>query len=440
MIRNLRKKFIIVAMSSTLVVLVAIMTGLNGLNYYRMLKQADEMTEMIANNNGSFKSEPPQKPEDNEDSNQAQDNSYQNNKDLEKAGTNGVSEDKAPDNKFKPKGMSPETPYETRYFSVSLDSDGNCESANLESIAAISEDEAISYAKKTYSGKTTGFINIYRYRVTKTDDGNLIVFIDCRKNISDFKNTLLISVSVSFLGFLAVFILVLLFSKIVFKPVAESYEKQKQFITDAGHEIKTPLTIIDANTEVLEMETGENQWTKSIRNQVKRLTVLTGQLITLAKLDEHDSKLESNKFCISQDMEEAVASFEILAKKKSKKMNPRIQENVYMTGDERAIQQLIGILLDNAIKYSTEGSIINISLLNKGKRVFINVHNDVENIDIGNQDILFERFYRADSSRNSKTGGTGIGLSVAKAIVTSHKGKITAESKDGKSLDIDVVL
>ncbi len=188
------------------------------------------------------------------------------------------------------------------------------------------------------------------------------------------------------------------------------------------------------------METGENQWTKSIRNQVKRLTVLTGQLITLAKLDEHDSKLESNKFCISQDMEEAVASFEILAKKKSKKMNPRIQEDVYMTGGERAIQQLIGILLDNAIKYSTEESIINISLLNKGKRVFINVHNDVENIDIGNQDILFERFYRADSSRNSKTGGTGIGLSVAKAIVTSHKGKITAESKAGKSLDIDVIL
>lgn len=436
MIRSLRKKFIIVAMSSTMAVLVTIMAGLNGLNYNRMLKQADEMTKIITNNNGSLKTEPLQRSKENNDNAKLS----QNTTDSEKSGINSGADYKAHDNRFKPGEMSPETPYETRYFSVSLDFDGNYESANLESIAAISKDEAISYAQKIYTGKSKGFVGIYRYRIKKTDNGNLVVFIDCRKNISNFKNTLLISVSVSFLGFLAVFILVLLFSKIVFKPVAESYEKQKMFITDAGHEIKTPLTIIDANTEVLEMETGENQWTKSIKNQVKRLTILTGQLITLAKLDEHDSKLENNKFCISQDMEEAVDSFEILAERKNKKINRSIQEDVCITGDERAIQQLIGILLDNAIKYSPEESIINISLSNKGKKVFVNVHNEVENIEKGNQDILFERFYRADSSRNSKTGGTGIGLSVAKAIVISHKGKITAESKDGKSLDIEVVL
>ena len=268
----------------------------------------------------------------------------------------------------------------------------------------------------------------------------MVIFVDCRQEVSAFRTTLITSVTVSALGLLAVFILVLIFSGRAFKPVAESYEKQKQFITDAGHEIKTPLTIIDANTEVTEMEQGETKWTKSTRNQIKRLNDLTQQLITLSKMDEGGGGIQKEKFSISDAVEETINQFEILAGKADKAFDIKIQPDVDYLGDEKAIRQLVGILTDNAIKYSVKGSIIRVSLEKKGKKIYIRFYNEADNVVKGRLDVLFERFYRTDASRNSKTGGSGIGLSVAKAIVTAHKGKITAESEDGKSLTISVTL
>lgn len=224
----------------------------------------------------------------------------------------------------------------------------------------------------------------------------------------------------------------------MFRPVEESYERQKRFITDASHEIKTPLTIIDANTEVLEMESGENEWTQSTRNQIKRLSYLTQQMITLSKLDEQNSIFEKSEISLSQLVCESVEMFEATAKTKNKTICARIEEDITFCGDEKAMTQLIGILLDNAIKYSGETSLIEVSLRKKGKKIYFEVCNPADNIPKGNLDILFERFYRMDSSRNSETGGTGIGLSVAKAIVTAHKGKIAAFSPDGASLKVVV--
>lgn len=421
MIKSLRRKFIIVSMCSTFVVLLAIMAGLNGINYYRMIDKADRVTDMLADNGGQFGDVFFSSRKDEKDNNPPE-------KPIGQVG-------------LRSEEISPETPFETRYFTVTLDQDGKYVSSQLGNIAAISEEHAKEYAMDVYEKSSQrGFKGIYRYRIVENDIDTMIIFVDCRQEISTCNNTLLTSLTVSGLGLLSVFILVLIFSKPVFKPVAASYEKQKQFITDAGHEIKTPLTIIDANTEVMEMESGENQWTKSTRNQVKRLAYLTQQLITLSKMEEGENKMEMLEFSLSDSVADSIDPFNVLAERKNKTIEAKIEEHIHFCGDEKSIRQLVGILMDNGIKYAADNSTIKVSLVKKGKKIYLSVFNEAENVVKGNMDILFERFYRADISRNSETGGSGIGLSVAKAIVTAHKGKITAKSIDGKSLEITVIL
>lgn len=410
MIKSLRKRFILVAMGSIFLVLAVIMGTVNIVNYCRMLNKADDMITLLAENDGKF-SDPFL-----------------------------VDEGRR---KRKPgrEGVSPETPYETRFFSVTLDEEGNVLLVDVNKIAATSEEDAREYALKIFEKKyVKGLEGVYRYQMVTDGKNTKIIFLDCRQEISVFQASLFTSISVSVFGLLAVLILVIIFSKMVFRPVTESYEKQRQFITDASHEIKTPLTIIDANTEVLEMENGENQWTKSTRNQVKRLTSLTQQLITLSKMDEGKNILEKTEFSLSDAVLEGVRSFEAVIKMQNKKMNTDIEEDIFYLGDEREIRQLTGILMDNAVKYSIDGGRIQITLKRRGKKIQLKIFNEAESIPKGKQDILFERFYRLDNSRNSETGGSGIGLSVAKAIVISHKGKISAYSTDGNSLTIEVIL
>ena len=232
----------------------------------------------------------------------------------------------------------------------------------------------------------------------------------------------------------------LLLSKRAIKPIADSYEKQKHFITDAGHELKTPLTVISASADVLEMTQGENEWTQSIRNQVVRLTELTNSLVSLARMDEHDSKLLMTDFSISDAVTESLEPFSRLASQQGKHVEMNIQKNISFDGNEESIRKLVGILIDNAIKYSGEKGEIAVTLKSVSRGPMLQMKNSVDEISKGNHDELFERFYRGDASRSSEIGGYGIGLSIAKAIVCAHKGKITARSEDGKSLLISVLL
>lgn len=245
---------------------------------------------------------------------------------------------------------------------------------------------------------------------------------------------------VSLAGLGAVLVLVVIFSRIVFRPVEESIRKQKRFITDASHELKTPLTIIDANTEVMEMESGESQWTKSTRKQIVRLSALVQQLVTLTRLDEDRGLEEKTEFDFSDTVEDVVQPYEAPAQVQGKNLQLTVKPGIIYRGNEKSIRQLLGILMDNAMKYSSENAEISVSLKKKGKKILLEIYNDAEDLPEGRLDILFERFYRLDSSRNSSTGGSGIGLSVAQAIVQAHKGKITAENKTGKGLDIQIIL
>ena len=434
MIRNLRKKFILVAMLSTLVVLAAIMGVVNISNYKEVLDRADEMTTLLEKNGGKFPEEPktdgeevPQKPDGNTEGDMIGENNDQ----------------QVPPQKPENDGehFSVETPFETRYFTVTMDEKGEVTDCDLDHIAAVDENTAEEYAKNV-SGKSgaAGFMGIYRYRVTKTGNGTKYVFLDCRREISNFQAVLITTVSVSGLGMAAVFVLVVIFSRMVFRPVEESIWKQKRFITDASHELKTPLTIIDANTEIMEMESGESQWTKSTRKQIQRLTGLVQQLVTLSRLDEEKGLQDIAEFDLSEAVSESVQPYGALAQTKEKHLTLNIEGGLMYTGDEKSIRQLSGILMDNAVKYSSEKGNIALTLKKKGKKILLEVYNDADGLPQGKLDVLFERFYRLDSSRNSGTGGSGIGLSVAQAIVQAHKGKISAENKTGNGLTITVLL
>ncbi|MEE1057660.1 MAG: HAMP domain-containing sensor histidine kinase [Acutalibacteraceae bacterium] len=405
MIKKLRRKFIAVAMCCIIVVLGAIISIINTANYISINQQADERLNMIAENGGVF-----------------------------------------PKNDFKidkhiPHDISPETPFEVRYFTVKLHSDGTIIYINTGRIAAVSTSTAAEYAEQLFDNEQeNGFIGDYKYTCVNIADDIMYIFLDCGRELSTFYSFLFASVAVSIAGIVLVFVLVLIFSKIALKPVAESYEKQKRFITDAGHEIKTPLTIIDANTEVLEMINGESEWSESIKNQVKRLSSLTEKLVLLSKMDEEETIFQMSEFSLSDVVANTAQSFIAVAESKGKIFEVNIQESINYCGNETLICQLVSILLDNAMKYSNENGKVEISLKSNGKNKILTVYNTVESIQTGKLNFLFERFYRTDTSRNSETGGHGIGLSVAKAIVNTHKGKITAFSSDGKNISVTTVL
>lgn len=439
MISKLRRNFILITMCSTFAVLAVIIGTLNLVSYHNMVEKADNILILLTENNAMF----PEMPQGGFESVEPPEGDMERwnpkYKDGMKKGMmngtmgsmiNGAMQD-----------MSPETPFETRFFSVRLDDEGNLVAVDTGKIAAVATEDAVAFAKEIWeSGHKKGFYNTYRYKVTSQADGNMIVFIDRSRELASFFTLAATSISVAVLGLTAVFVLVVIFSKMVFRPVAASYEKQKRFITDAGHELKTPLTIISANVEVLEMMQEENEWTRNIRNQVSRTNTLVEQLVALSRMDEENALQASEKFSLSEAVSETAELFRTLATNKEKRLEIMVEGEYTYSGDEKMLRQLVSLLVDNAVKYSSEKGIIKVTLQQRGRRYYLTVWNTVEEIQKGNLDILFERFYRLDSSRNSKTGGTGIGLSIVKSIAEAHRGKVQAKSEDGKSLEIKVTL
>ena len=309
-------------------------------------------------------------------------------------------------------------------------------------IAAVDAETAAMYAQSVAeSGQTSGFRDDYRYLMLAEGGNTRIIFLDCGRSLSSFRTTLLASVALSLLGLLAVLALLLILSHRIVRPMAESYEKQKQFITDAGHELKTPMTIIGADVDLAEMECGENQWLSDIRRQAQRLTGLTNDLIYLSRMEEEQPQLQWIEFPLSDMAEEMAQSFQALARSQEKELIPSIQPMLSCCGDEKSLRQLLSILLDNALKYSPSGGRLELRLERQGRRIQLTVSNTTsEPVEPEKLPHLFDRFYRSDQSRNSQTGGYGLGLSIARSIVLAHKGKIRAESRDGQSLLVIVTL
>lgn len=406
MIEKLRKKFIIISISSVFMVLAIIVAAMNMGNYAQIGNHANEILEVLSQNDGYFP-----KPDKNSDK-----------RDL-------------------PSKMSPEAPFSTRFFTVKQDRKMGIISIDTGKVAATTTSEAVEYVKEVMKkGKTKGSIGSYKYEIIAKDYGELFIFVDCSRDFEMFYAFLLNSFGIFIIGLLGISVLILLFSKKAIAPVAEAYEKQKQFITDASHELKTPLAIIASNTEVLEIEHGESQWTKSTIKQVGRLANLVSSLVSLTRMDEQGNSFEMMTFCLSDAVMETAEPFIELCRSQSKLLILSIDENLSYYGNEEAIRQLVEILLDNALKYASLNNEIKLSVKKKGKKYYIAISNMAANLSGGDLNLLFERFYRPDVSRSSDTGGYGIGLSIAQAIVLKHKGKITADNINGDSIIITVVL
>ena len=407
MIRKLRAKLIIASLLSLLLVLSVIIGVAGVLNYTSLVSDADSVLAILRENDGTFPlGDPP------------------GGKDRFREG----------------RRFSPELPYESRYFTVFLSESGSVISVNTGKIAAVDTSTAIDYAAEAVaSGAARGFADDYRFTVYASGEETHVVFLDCGRELGSFRSFLATSAAVSAAGLLAVTLLLIFFSGRIVKPFSENYEKQRRFITDAGHELKTPLTIIDADAEVLEMDLGENEWLGDIRTQTKRLAELTNSLILLSRMEEQP-RMEKIEFPLSDVVEETVETFQALARTRGKTLSSRVQPMLSMNGDEKAIRQILTILLDNAVKYADEGGRIEAVLEKQKNTLRLSVFNTAESVSRESLAHLFDRFYRADASRNSGTGGYGLGLSIASAVVAAHRGKISASSPDGKSLRITAVF
>lgn len=402
MIKKLKIKIIALSMASLFLLLSLIVTGMNLLNYNTLVKDADMILSLLSQNKGMFPDF---------DSNKKQPMPFE---------------------------FSPELPHESRYFSVLLDKDGSVILTDTGKIAAIDTETAVQYAQEVISNnKEHGFKDKYRYRITVENIGTRITFLDCGRKIDDFYSYLFTSILMALSGFAIVFVIFVFISGKIIKPIAESYEKQKQFITDAGHEIKTPLTIISANVDVLEMDIGKNECLEDISKQSKKLKELTDNLIMLTRMEETQESIQKVAIPLSEIVENTVNDFKSLAFSQSKELDINIQPMLSINGNSQAIEQLTSILLDNALKYSPNNSVVKVELVKQNKNIVFSVTNETIN-EINSDSIskIFDRFYRTDSSRNSETGGHGIGLSVAKAITKAHNGKIFARALKGSSFCI----
>ena len=325
-----------------------------------------------------------------------------------------------------------------RFFTVRTDVQKNIITVNTDDVFFTSAQEAVEYAKTVLSkGQSRGFYKGFKYLIEDTGKGKLIAFVDVVKDYgviySNLGNSIIIGIVVLFLVALFSFLL----SKKAVRPMVQAYKKQNAFITDASHELKTPLAIIKTSADVLEMENGECKWTGNIHKQVNRLNELIGNLISLTKLDESD-ELERFEFSFSDILSESVTDVKDYALSLNKNIIANIEKGISFKGNEELIRKVIYILLDNSIKYAKENSDINVNLSRQNRRIVFTIENEADNLEIKNYNVLFERFYRSDSSRNSKTGGYGIGLSIAQSIVLKHRGRILADSFDGKKIIFSV--
>ena len=466
MLKQLRIRFVAIAMVSMLVITTLVVGTINIVNYANEKSVIKSTLDYIELSGGVMRPFDGGMIPGNMNGDNAEFASGTNNPNGQKnQNSNGVAETSTDDNAngdYGPPGFSEdneefkeqmvqmrekmefgdETLYTTRYFTVFFDENCEVTGVNIDSIAAYTEDQAQEIAEEKFSTDLLDDVKkdgSYYYTVRKSDNGYMFIYLDCSESLNQNKRLFLISIMVALASLVLEFIICTLLSKRVVKPVVESVEKQKTFITDASHELKTPLTIISANTEVIEMMEGSNEWTDSIKNQTTRLTKLVNEMVYLAKMDEERPMLTIRDFSLSSAVEETVMPFKTVAEGKGLKFLAEIEEGIKWSGDETATRQLISIFMDNAMKYTTEKGSLNIKLYRKGHHSTLTVANSCAPMSKEEINKLFERFYRVDKSRSRETGGSGIGLSIAKAIADGHKNmELSVSSPKEKTIEFKV--
>lgn len=386
-------------MISIIVVLMVIIGTITLINYNKTVDNIDKVLTVLVDNDGKF-----------DDLDFGDDN-------LEN--TDGNNNKDNPNHQEDHGEFTKETPYWTRFFSVKFTNSNPDPAVDTSMIASVSKEEAIDMAKETIdSNSMIGFYGAYRYKVKIADDFKLVVFVDCTKEMRSIRYFVFTGTWISSVGIIAVFIIVFIFSKIVFNPVKRTYDKQKRFVTNAAHELKTPLTIISANNELIDAQYNLLDETQAIDKQVKKLTIMINNLTLLSKLDEEDKNVDlKEKVDLTKLSNDLIEPFKVIFESRNIKFNFFVDDNCYIKGNTNLISQLLSLLIDNANKYAL--TYIDFEVRIVGKYVELKTSNDAD-IDEKNPNLLLERFYRNDKARG-KIEGSGIGLSVVNEIVKLHK-------------------
>lgn len=416
MIRRMRHRVILAAMVAFFAVILTIAVLVNVVNYVMVTSRADNTLEAVMN----YERGP-----------------------MGPRGADGQPPVAGGPQEVKPFMELPdkELNYMTRFFIVRFDESGEAYSVFTDFIASIDEEQAKEYGQKAFdSGKEHGYLGEYRY-VRATRDGDTVVaFLNTLRERQSMQALLLMTLGISGVSLIVVFILVVILSRRAIKPYAANIERQKQFITDASHELKTPLTSISTSLDVLEMESGESEWVENIRKQTGRMSKLVSELVTLSRLDEEIPLPNKEKFSLSNAAWEIVDVYKTQAKAAGKNFSIDIEDDVMMVGEKAAVQQMLSVLLDNAIRYSDASGDIRVGIYKKRNRAYVEVFNTCDYEVPPDTERLFDRFYRPDGARSTKTGGTGVGLAIAKAVAETHGGTITANCPSGKTMTIKVKI
>lgn len=326
--------------------------------------------------------------------------------------------------------LTEESPYRYRYFVVFL-KNGEVNDLDFSHIVSVDVDYATEATKKVLHHRSdTGFYDDYRYRVS--EDKSMVVFLDVSMEIASEK-TLLTIMGIVAAAFIALITIVFGFvSKRVVRPFEENSRMQKQFITDASHELKTPVAIISANAEVLSYKYGESEWIDNITTQTERIAGLVNELLTLNRLEEIENNVDISPVNLSEILNRTADEFSEVFSGKNVTVTREIPADLTINGNPDQLTRLVSVLVENASKYVTEGGEVRLSLKKDLRNVTMTIFNTAELDENADYSHLFDRFYRPDQSRTSKTGGHGIGLSIARRIAVLHNGSIQAiPEKDG---------
>ncbi len=399
MTKTLQKRFVRTAMAAITILLVILLSAVNIANIIIVNQQAEKVMSVLTAGRGSYDPSSHRQPKDAE--------------------------------RHFPlfRRPTPDDMMGARYFYVRFDATGNVLRTNLKHIYAVTDEQARQIALELYGGEPSGQYEQFQYQTIPLpeDKGQLMLFLDTSTQQESIVTVLLISLGGGLLCWLAMLLLVVLLSRRAIAPIAENMEKQKQFVTNAGHEIKTPLAIILANTDALELHNGESKWSKNIRAQTIRLSELMKNLLTLARTEEDGANLPMSEFSLDLLVQEALDVHRALAQTKKLNIDTDIQHSITLKGNRNSIMQLVSVLLDNACKYTPDNGTVSLSLYAEGNKVCLQVKNTCTEPPEKDLEKLFDRFYRGDAARTQSTGGYGIGLSAARTIAQAHGGTVTAD-------------
>ena len=382
MTKTLKRRFIIFTMAAVTGLLVFIIFAINGLNWMMLERQSDAVLETLVDADGAFQKMDFDRPPP-----------FSRPLDMDRMRA-------------------------SRFFIVRSDPSGSIVDINIDQISAIDYETAKSYALEVLkTDDTSGRVHGYKFAVKELGTNKLIFFMDTSEQGDNFRMVLFASIVIAMLCWVILLIIVILLSGKVIRPVLVGIEKQKQFITNAGHEMKTPLAIIQSNNDTMALIHGENKYNVHIRNQTKRLNVLMSNLLTLAKLDE-EIPLPMTAVNISEVANELISVYVEDAQAKNLRLHVQIEPDIIMQTNKDSFRQLLTILLDNALKYTSGGGSVRLSVARDGRHIQITEENTCDPSLEPNPERLFERFYRGDAARTQKneSSGYGIGLSAARAI------------------------